>query len=110
MDKDESKGIIVDKFSTEESESESVHKNVNKEKYVKNEAEHEEPSVTQDPVVNEPSCFSIFECKINILNQLDAKYERACMAIPRDKYYTKIYQTLVDYNYRKNATFFNENI
>ena len=40
-DDDESKGIIVNKFSTEEDESECVHKNINKPKYAKNEAEYE---------------------------------------------------------------------
>ena len=59
-DKEESKSIIVDESSTEESESECFHKIVNKEKYAKNKAEHEEPTVTDDPVVKEPSYFNIF--------------------------------------------------
>ena len=46
MDKDESKGIIVDECSTEEDESEWVHRNINKQKDAKNEAEYEESSVT----------------------------------------------------------------
>ena len=40
-DKDKSKFIIVDESSTGESESECVHKNINKEKDAKNEAYHE---------------------------------------------------------------------
>ena len=32
------------------------------------------------------------------------------MATPRDKYYTKMYETLVDYNNRKDAPFPNNNI
>ena len=32
------------------------------------------------------------------------------MSNPRDKYYTKIYETLVDYNDRNNAPFSNEKI
>ena len=40
-DKEKSKSIIVDEISTEESESECVHKDINKEKDAKNEADHE---------------------------------------------------------------------
>ena len=40
-DEDESKVIIVDKFSTEEDESECVHKNMNKQKDANNEADYE---------------------------------------------------------------------
>ena len=60
-DEEKSKVIIVDESSTEESESECVHKNINNEKYANNEAEYLEPSVTYDPVVKEPSYFNIFE-------------------------------------------------
>ena len=38
--KDESKGIIVDECSTEEDESECVHKNIIRQKDAKNEAEY----------------------------------------------------------------------
>ena len=48
-DEDESKFIIVDEISADKSELECVHKNINKEKYAKNEAEYEEPPVTYDP-------------------------------------------------------------
>ena len=40
-------------------------------------------------------------------------YERACMAAmvtPKDKHYTKMLETLVDYNYRNNASLYNENL
>ena len=94
-DKDESKIIIFHEISMEESESECVHKNTNKEKDAKNEAEYEEPIFAYDPVVKEPRYFNIFEWGKNILNSLDATYEQACMATPRDKYYTKIYGTIV---------------
>ena len=69
-DKEESKSIIVDESSAEESESECVHKSVNKEKDANNEAEREEPSVTDNPVVKEPSYFNIFECGKNLLNNI----------------------------------------
>ena len=84
-DRDVSKGIIVDESSTEERESECVHTNINKEKYAKNEAEYEEPSVTFDPVVKELSYFKISECGNNQLKRIDVTYERAFMATPRDK-------------------------
>ena len=37
-------------MSVEESESECVHKNINKQKDAKNEANYEEPTVTHDSV------------------------------------------------------------
>ena len=62
MDKDESKGIIVDKCSTEEEKSECVQKYINKQRDANNEAEYEEYSV-KDEV---PSYFNIFKCGRNI--------------------------------------------
>ena len=106
MDKDESKGSIVDEFSTEEDESEYVHKYINKQKDAKNEADYEEYSVT-DKV---PIYFNIFECGKNIFNRLDVTYERSCMATPKDKYYTKLLETVIDYNYHHNAPSSNENL
>ena len=48
------------------------------EKDSKNEAEHEEPTGTDDPIfVKEPRYFNIFECGKNILNRLGATCERA---------------------------------
>ena len=61
-DRRKSKIIIVNESSTGESESECFHKSVNKEKDAKNEVYHEEPLVTDNPVVKEPSYFNIFEC------------------------------------------------
>ena len=37
-------------------------------------------------------------------------YEQACMDTPREKYYTKMLETLVDYNDRKNVPLSNEKI
>ena len=45
----------------DKSESECVHKIVNKEKDANNEAEHEEPTVMDDSVVKEKRCFNIFK-------------------------------------------------
>ena len=72
-----SKSVIVDERSTEESESESVHKsiNTNKEKYAIDETEHEEPLVKDNPVIDEPIYFNLFKCGNNILNKLDAMCE-----------------------------------
>ena len=55
----------------EESETECVHKSVKKENQAKNEAEHEEPIVMDDPVVKEPGYFKIFKYGKNISNKLD---------------------------------------
>ena len=57
-------------------------------KYANNQAYNEEPTVMDDPVFKEPSCFNIFECGNNFLNKLDAMCEQLCMENPRDKYYT----------------------
>ena len=84
-DEDESKSIIVDEISTEEIESECAHKSANKEKYAKNDVDHEEPSVTDNPVVKETRYFNIFECGRNLLKKIDVTCKRACMAKSRDK-------------------------
>ena len=49
-------------------------------KNAKNEAEYEESSVTDEVM----SYFNIVECRRNILNRLDATYERACMATQKE--------------------------
>ena len=61
-DKIESESVIVDESSTEESKSESINKiiNKNKEKYAIEETEYEEPLVTDNPVINDPSYFNQF--------------------------------------------------
>ena len=61
-DKIESESVIVHESSIEDSRSESVHKSINtsKEKYSIDETDDEEPSVTYNPVINEPSYFNIF--------------------------------------------------
>ena len=81
MDKDESKGITIDKYSTEEDKSECVQKDINKQKDAKNEAEYEEYSVPHEV----PIYFNIFKCGGNLLNRIDVTYEQACMANPKIK-------------------------
>ena len=48
----------------EDSELESIQKsiNTNKEKYAIDEIDHEEPLVTDNPVINEPRYFNPFKC------------------------------------------------
>ena len=61
---------------------------INKQKDAKNEVEYEEPSNTHEV----PIYLNIFECGRNILNTLDITYERACMATPKEKYYTNFWK------------------
>ena len=56
------------------------------------------------------SYFNIFEFGKNILDGLDVMYERACMATPKDKYYEKMLETLVDDNNRNGALLSNEKL
>ena len=109
-DDEESKRIFVHESSTEENESECVHKSVNKWKDANNEASNEEPKVTNDPFIKEPSYFNIFGCGKNILNKLDATCKRVCMATPWDKYDTEFFSTITDCNDRNGAPFSNDKI
>ena len=79
-DEEKSIGIIINECSTEEDESECVHKNINKQKYANNEAEYEESSVSDEV----PIYFNMIECGRNILNRLDVIYEGVCMATPKE--------------------------
>ena len=45
-----------------------------------NKKKNEEPSVTDNSVINVPSYFKLFECGKNFFNNIDATYEQACMA------------------------------
>ena len=85
----ESESVIVDEISTEDRELGIVQKsiNTNKEKYAIDETDHEEPSVTDNPVINEPRYFNLFWCGKNLLNRIDSTCERACMSTSRDRYY-----------------------
>ena len=69
-------------------------------------AEYEKYSVTKEV----PIYFNMFECGRNHLDRLDVTYERACMATPKEKYYTKLLKTLVDENNRNGVPFSNEKI
>ena len=52
--------------------------------------DHKEPSVTEKV----KSHFNIYECGRNLLDRLDVTYQRAFMAIPKDKYYNVLLDTL----------------
>ena len=90
MSKTKPESVIVNESYKKESESESVHKSINKneEKYVIDETEHEEPLRIDNQVMNGPSYFSLFKCGKNLLNRLDARCKQACMATSRERYYT----------------------
>ena len=44
------------------------------------------------------------------MNILDMTYEQVCMATPKDKYYTKLLETLVGYNDHRNSPLSNDNL
>ena len=98
--------MIIDKYSMEEDESECAHKNINKQKGANNETEYEEYSVTREVL----SYCNIFARNRNILNRLDVKYEQACMDTTKEKYYTKMLETLVDCNDCNNAPLSNDKL
>ena len=108
----ESEIVIVIESSTEESEPKSVRKsfNTNKVKDTIGKTEDEEISVTDNPVINYPRYFNLFECGKNFLNNIDYTCERACMATSKDKYYTEMCNTLSDYNDRNNMPLSNAKI
>ena len=63
----------------------------NIEKDARNEAENEEPMVTDDPIVfKEQIYFNTLECGKDILNRIEATCEQMCMAIPRYKYLSEL--------------------
>ena len=68
--------------------------------------EYKKPSVTKEVT----SYFNIFGCGRNLLDKLEITYERACMATPKDKYYNRLLDTLIDNNNHKGAPFSNEKL
>ena len=95
----------------EERKSKSVHKSINKNfKKSIDETEYEEPLVTDNPVIDEPSYFNIFGCGKKLLNKLNTTCKRACMTTSREKYYTEMLKTLNDCNDRNNMPLSNAKI
>ena len=66
--------------------------------------------VKYNPIFKEQSYYNIFKCDDNLLNRLDATDDQSCMATSRDKYYTEMYETLIEYNERNDAPLSNEKI
>ena len=44
------------------------------------------------------------------MNRIDVTYEQACMSTTKEKYYTKMLGTIVDYNDRNNAPLSNDKL
>ena len=103
--KSKSESIIVDESSTEENKSENVKKSINihREKYAIDKTHDEEPSVTDNTVINELRFLKLFYGGKNLLNRLDTTCEQACMTNSRDRHCTENFETLTDYNYCNNT-------
>ena len=56
------------------------------------------------------SYFNIFKCGRNILDTFDVTYQREFMAIPQEKYYTKMLENLVKKNNQNGKPFSNEKL
>ena len=121
-DEDKSKRIIVHEILSENSytdiskskrnivnETLSQNNSANVSEYTiaeLKEKEYKEPSVTKEL----KSYFNILECGRNILDRLDVRYQKAFMATPQDKYYTRMLKNLVKMNDRNSETFSNEKL
>ena len=122
-DKYESKEIIVHKNLSEnqsknvsESECNIVHKTLSQNNSVDvpdnvitqlRDDEHKEPSVTQKVT----SCFNIFECGRNLLDQLDVTYQQVFMETSvQDEYYREMTKSLIKANIGSDGKIRNENI
>ena len=72
--------------------------------------EHNEPSVIGKRTIY----FNIFECGINVLDQLDVTYQRALMVSPvqegyytspaRERYYEQLTKSLINLNVESDGT------
>ena len=97
MDKSESKRVIVNTCSSEESKSKIVRISVNTSevKYAKNETKDEEPLVTDTSVINGPNYFKLF-CAVKVLEKLDTMCDHVCVAYSKDEYYTELCNTIIN--------------
>ena len=121
-DEDKSKRIIVHEILSENCStgvSKSKRNIVNENVSQKNPPEVSEYTITElkDKEYKEPSVtkevenyFNILECVRNLLDRLDITYQRAFMANPQDKYYTKMLENLVKMNNCNSEPFSNENL
>ena len=74
--------------------------------YEKKSAKNE---VTYD-VQNYFNTFSVFECGRKFLDRLDLSYERACMATPKEEYYTEMLDCLIEHNCCYRTPLSNKNL
>ena len=65
--------------------------------------------VTYD-VPNYVNAFNIFERRRKLLDRLDVSYERACMATPKEEYFTDILDSLIKHNICHGMPFSNKNL
>ena len=73
----------------------------------------EEPLVTDNSkieVIKDPGYSKLFECGKKFFNNLDATYERACMANAKEKYRSEMYDTITKYNDQHHTPLSNVNI
>ena len=112
MDKDESKGIIVngtlsqscsmdveELWSMEEDKSEW---NNTKQKDANNELTYDVP--------NYFNVFNKFECGRKILARLDMSYESACMPTTKEEYLGEMLEQLIKHNHFHGTPIYNENL
>ena len=109
---DESKGIIVHEnlshiCSTDEDELCST-KNYKSEWAIKKQKDAEN-EVTYD-VPNYFNAFNLLECGRKLLDRIDVSYERACMATPREEYFTKMLDYLLKHNHRHGTPLSSKNL
>ena len=107
-DEEKSKGIIVNEnllqsCSREEDElcymeEDKSEWNITKQKDTKNEVTYDVP--------NYFNAFNIFECGSKMLDRLDVSYKRACMATPKEKYFTDMLDHLNKHNCRHGRPLF----
>ena len=54
----------------------------------------EEPLVMDILLIKAPGYFKLFECGKQFFNNMDATYERVCMAYQKGKYWMEMYDTI----------------
>ena len=84
--------------SKEEDRSECA---IMKQKYAKNEVTYDVP--------NYFNAFNIFERGRKLLDRLDVSYDRACMATPKEEYFTEILDSLIKHNCRHGTPLSSKN-
>ena len=82
--------ILLHVCSTGDIRSKSVHVSINRNvlKDVMNETNDSETSVTDNPFINAPIYFELFDCGKIFLKNIDATCEQAYMSTPQGKYDT----------------------